>query len=295
MLRADLALLFVSLIWGATFVIVKDALHDASTFAFLSLRFSLAALLLWPFFRTRRSQPAPSSFPRRTLWAGALFCGAALFAGFAFQTAGLRLTSASKSAFLTGLYIVLVPFLHSLVNKSVPRLAELAGIAAATAGTGLLSLSGEGWSWNTGDTLTVLCAVAFAVQILALGHWSPRIGVETLSLAQVAAVAVLSLLWMGVAETPRVQWSGRLLLALAVTAVFATSLSFTLQTWAQRHTPPTRAALIFATEPVFAGFTAWAWAGERWTVRMAAGAALILAGILLVELKPARLREHQSG
>jgi drug/metabolite transporter (DMT)-like permease len=291
-LRADLCLLLVALIWGATFVVVKDALRDASVFAFLFLRFALAAVLLSFFFRTRRSEPA-----RRhpAPWRGGLLCGLLLFAGFALQTAGLRHTSASKSAFLTGLYIVLVPFFHSLVNKSVPRWAELAGIAAATAGTALLSLSGEGWSWNRGDTWTVLCAVAFALQIMALDYWSKRMSVERLSVMQIGCVALFSLLGAGLFETPRVVWSGRLLLALVVTAVFATSLSFTLQTWAQRHTPPTRAALIFASEPMFAGLTGWLAAGEVWTGRMAAGAALILAGILMVELKPGQSGAHQSS
>jgi drug/metabolite transporter (DMT)-like permease len=293
MIRADLAILFISLIWGATFVVVKEALRDASTFVFLFLRFTLATVLLWLFFRARRSTPA--SHGGRMGWLGGLFCGVCLFAGFAFQTAGLRLTTASKSAFLTGLYIVLVPLLASLVNKSVPRLAEVAGIAAATAGTGLLSLTGDGWSWNAGDTLTVLGAAAFAMQILALDRWSKRMSVETLSLLQIASVAVFSLAMIAFWETPQWRWSGRLAGALAVTAVFATSLSFTLQTWAQRHTTPTRAALIFATEPVFAGLTAWLAAGEAWTGRMAAGAGLILTGILLVEMKPRRAGKHQSG
>lgn len=292
-MKADLALLFVSLIWGCTFVVVKDALQDASTFVFLAMRFSLGAVLLWLTFRLRGGASPPGRGDG-AVWKGGLTCGLFLFLGFALQTAGLRETTASKSAFLTGLYIVLVPFFHSLVNKHVPRWLELAGIAAATAGTALLTLTGWEWNLNRGDLLTMAGAVAFALQILAVGSWSKRMSVETLSLLQVITVAVISTAMLGAWETPQLRWSWRLAIALLVTAVFATSLSFTLQTWAQRLISPTRAALILASEPVFAGLTAWWVAGEAWTGRMMGGAALILAGILLVELKPGASIPHPS-
>lgn len=289
-LRAELSIALIALIWGATFVLVKGALEDASTFVFLALRFGLAAALLFLAFRTRRSVPAGGE----GRWLGGVVCGALLFLGYALQTAGLRFTTASKSAFITGLYIVMVPLLSSLVSQSVPRLAEWAGIAAATAGTALLTVRRGDWSWNSGDVLTLGCALAFAMHLWALGHWSKRMSVEDLSLMQVAVVAVLSAGCLGWLETPVVRWTPRLWVALLVTAVLATSLSFALQTWAQRHTTPARAALIFSLEPVFAGLTGWWVAGEQWTAPMAGGAALILAGIVLVELKPRPASAHPS-
>jgi drug/metabolite transporter (DMT)-like permease len=290
--RAELALLFISLVWGLTFVVVKDALRDASPLAFLAVRFSLAGVLLFVAFRARRAEPARMP---PAAWQGGLLCGAALFLGYAFQTVGLRHTTASKSAFITGLYVVLVPLLHSFVHRSVPRLAEVAGVAAACLGTVLLSFPAEGWAWNRGDVLTLLCAIAFAVHILLVGHWSRRMSVESLSLLQVVSVALLSAAGLGWIEQPVLRWTPALWTALITTAVFATSLSFTLQSWAQRHTTPTRAALIFASEPVFAGLAAWMLAGETWSARMFGGAALILGGILLVEMKPAARSSHPSA
>lgn len=282
-LRAEFALASVAFLWGATFVVVKGALDDVSTFLFLALRFSLASLLLAFWLRARLFRPSPVA------WRGGALCGVLLFLGYALQTAGLRWTTASNSAFITGLYVVLVPLLASLVYRIRPRMLELASAALAAAGTALLS-GGLPADWNRGDLLTAGCAVAFAAHILAVERYSRRMDFERLSLMQIIAVAALSWAAAG-AEPARVVWSGRLWFALATTSLFATALSFVLYTWAQGQTTATRAALIFALEPVFAGLVAWA-AGERWTAASLAGAALILGGIVLVELKPAAPARH---
>jgi drug/metabolite transporter (DMT)-like permease len=289
--RAELAIALVALIWGSTFVIVKAALADVSTPVFLALRFFLGAVLLAGFFRGRLSGPGD----RATIAGGAALTGLFLFAGYFLQTAGLRFTSASKSAFLTGLFIVLVPLLGSFVKKSKPRPAEWAGAAAALAGTGLLAAPAGIASLGKGDLLTMGCALAFAAHILAVEHYSKRMNYQLLSLLQVSAVALLAGLTCFWLEPPRLVWTPRLAFALGVTAVLATAASFALYTWAQRHTTATRAALLFSLEPVFAGLTAWLAAGEAWTLTSLAGAALILGGILAVELKPARAVPHPSG
>ncbi len=283
--RAELALVAVAFIWGATFVVVKQALADVSTFLFLGMRFTLAAVLLALALSGRLGRA------RAEEWRGGLLCSGLLFLGYALQTTGLRLTTASKSAFITGLYIVLVPLLGSLVQRVVPRPWELGGAALATAGTALLTAGGAGGMdlrLNAGDMLTAACAVAFAAHLLAVERYSRRMDYERLSLYQVAGVAGLSWLAAGTVETPRVEWSQALLFALLATALLATALSFLLYTWAQRHTSATKAALIFALEPVFAGVLAWAVSGEEWGAGSLGGAALILAGIVLAELKPAR-------
>lgn len=281
--RAELTLVFISFIWGATFVVVKDALHDVSTLLFLALRFSFALVLLLVFFRGKLSAP----LDRRSLLGGIL-CGTFLFFGYAFQTAGLRHTTASKSAFLTGLYIVLVPLLIALLTRKVPRRAELLGAVAATAGTALMTSTALGFDLNSGDILTLVCAFAFSAHIVAVSRWTHRMNYEWLTVLQVAGVALLSLLSFFWIEPPAVRWTPRLLSALAITGVLATALSFSLYTWAQRHTTAVRAALIFALEPVFAGLIAWVWGHENWSLRSLFGAGLILAGILLVEIKPPR-------
>jgi drug/metabolite transporter (DMT)-like permease len=286
--RAELALAAVACLWGTTFVIVKGALADVSTFLFLALRFSLAAVLLAFWLRSRLVRRGPVA------WGGGLLCGVLLFLGYALQTAGLRWTTASNSAFITGLYVVMVPLLASLVYWSRPRAVELAGALLATAGTALLS-GGMPSSWSRGDLLTAGCAVAFAAHILAVERYARRMDFERLSLMQIAVVALLS--WAAAAwiEPARVIWSARLWTALLVTSVLATAVSFLLYTWAQGQTSAARAALIFALEPVFAGLVAWAAAGERWTSASLGGAALILAAIVLVELKPAAAARHPEN
>jgi drug/metabolite transporter (DMT)-like permease len=286
---ADLALVSVALIWGATFVMVKKALGDISTVLFLALRFSIAAIALWLTFRSRGAH-----FPRdsRLEIRAGVIVGLFLFAGYLLQTAGLRLTSASQAAFITGFYIVLVPLFGALVYRKAPRISELIGVAMATAGTGLMTLRSARFDIGRGDLLVLGCAIAFASHILVLGHYSRRMSFETLSLYQIATCAVLGLASFWWFETPRVVWSWAVVIALAVTSLLATALSFSVQSWAQQFTTPTRTALIFSLEPVFAWVTSFLAAREVLSPRAAIGAMLILAGILTVELKPMRFLSH---
>lgn len=287
--RAEASLAVIAFIWGATFVVVKQALAGVSTFLFLALRFTLASLLLAFFLRSRlRRRP-------RLDWTGGCVCGGFLFAGYVLQTSGLRFTTASNSAFITGLNVVLVPLLGALVYQGRIRAVEWLAAALATAGTAFMSGGGLRLDWNRGDLMTAGCAAAFAAHILAMERYSRRMDFERLSLFQVAAVALLA--WVGTftLETPRIVWSARLWFALLTTSVLATAVSFLLYTWAQRETTAARAALIFALEPVFAGGMAWAVAGERWTLCSLGGAALILAAIVLAEMKPAAAAQHQHG
>jgi len=287
--QADLALAGVALIWGATFVVVKDALRDVSTLLFLALRFAVATCALALAFR-RRAVP----FQRwgLSVWAG-LAAGACLFAGYTLQTVGLRYTTPSKSAFLTSLSIVLVPFLASLVSRRRPDLYEVAGAIAATAGVGLMTLPGGHFDVNPGDTLTLLCAVAFAAHILVVGYFSGKIVYENVAVMQIAIAALLSLGAFWWAEAPFIRWSASVAGAVAVTGLMATALAFSVQAWAQQYTTPVRTALIFSLEPVFAWLTSFLVTGERLSGAAVLGAALILSGIVLVELKPGRRGSRQ--
>ncbi|MBI2687404.1 MAG: DMT family transporter [Acidobacteria bacterium] len=286
-MRADLTLAFIALIWGATFVLIKRALNDVTPIFYLAIRFSLAAVLLAAFFHRR----IRLGFGKQEYWAG-LRVGAVLMLGYVLQTVGLQTTTASKSAFLTGLYIVLVPFVNSFVYRSRPRVLEVAGVLVACFGMSLLSMQGQTLSIARGDLLTVGCAAAFAVHIVLLGHWAPIVGFESLSVLQIAAAAAVACIAAPLVEVPSIQWSPAVIGAVVVGALFATALAFVLQTWAQQRTTPTRAAVIFSLEPVFAWIVSWLVEGEVLTVRAAIGALLILGGILLVELKPARVPAH---
>jgi drug/metabolite transporter (DMT)-like permease len=278
--RADLLLVLVCLVWGSTFVVVKDALANSSTLLFLTARFVLATFALALIFRRN---VAGAFRPGPALAAGAL-TGAFLFLAYVLQTVGLRYTTPSKSAFLTGLSIVMVPVFAAVFERKRPGLSEAVGIAVATAGMALMTLRPGTLTMDKGDLVTVACAVAFAIQILLVGHFVPKFGFQAFTLVQVATAAALgagSFWWI---EKPEVRWTPGLIAAIAITGLVATAFAFSAQSWAQQHTTPTRTALILALEPVFAWGTSFVATGEVLSLRGALGAALILAGVLLVEL-----------
>ena len=283
----DLSLIAVALIWGATFVLVKRALADVSTLLFLTLRFLVASALLAVIFRSQfRGANVARSFR------AGLIAGVCLFSGYVLQTFGLKYTSASKTGFLTGLYVPLVPLFGSIVYKKAPQISEALGVGAAFIGMALMTIERDAFHIGFGDLLVAACAVAYAFHILVLGRFAGSSSLGVLIVAQIATGAVLGAGTFWWAEPVHVQWSTEVWIALAVTSVLATALAFAVQTWAQRYSSPTRTALIFSLEPVFAWATSYFIAGEVLSRRGAVGAGLILAGILLVELKPFRLGQH---
>ena len=293
--KADLALGVVALVWGTTFVVVKRALTDISTLYFLAARFSIATFCLLLMFlpALRRAGRRPVL---RGLRGGAI-AGLFLWLGYVLQTLGLKYTTAGNSGFLTGLYIVLVPLLSAAVYRRCPQVMELFGIAVATGGMALLTVPSLhlgvplnvqlSLRFNRGDLLTIACAGGFAIHLLVLGYFSQRERFEAVALGQIACAAVLSTLSLAI-EHPVARWNGNVIFAVLLTAVFATALAFALQTWGQQYTSATRTALIFALEPVFALATAVTVGGEKLTLGAVSGGTMILAGILAVELKPAR-------
>lgn len=286
--RADAALLLNTIVWGATFVLVKNALAGISPMLFLAARFTLAtaalALLL--------AVPLRREFTGRAAGAGAL-SGVFLFGGFAFQTYGLRFTSPPKSAFLTGMTSILAPLLAALIYRIRPGISEVGGVLLSVAGLGLMTLEGPLGSLETGDILTLLGAVAFAAHIVTVGHFSETMPVAVLSVAQIAAASVCAISLLG-SEAPRVEWQPAVIAAILVAGLLCTALAFSLQTWAMQYTTATRTALIYMFEPVVAWGTSFALTGVGLSPRATGGAALILLGILLVELKPLGQRRVPS-
>jgi len=291
-LIAHLLLLAVVFVWGTTFTLVKSALTHVSPLLFNLLRMAIAAAVLILFnFRSLKKLTAED------LKLGAL-TGIFLAVGYQFQTAGLTLTTASKSAFITGLVVVFVPIIATIPHfaprgSSKPTLATGAGallafiglaLLTATPGSGLALLSG----FHLGEALTLGCAIAFAAHLLTIARAAPRMPARRLGTLQIgfAALTMLVLLPLekftsgGLFFHPApVVW-----IALAVTALLATAAAFTIQSWAQQHLPATNTALIFTLEPVFAWLFSLVFLGERLGPRALTGAGLILAGILLAEL-----------
>ncbi len=282
--RADVALAFCSLLWGVTFVVVRNALDHISVFLFLAVRFSLAAALMAAF--------RPSGL--RNLKRDELLAGAALglfmFGGYALQTAGLLYTTPAKSGFVTGSSVVLVPLLLGIFWKRRLTPWIYGGTLAAVAGLYLLTVPAEGLArLNHGDLLTLGAAGLYAVHIILVSEYTRRHSVAALSVLQVAACGALAWVATGVAAVWRLEparFDGRweLLVAIGVCAVFATAVAFSIQMWAQRYTTPSHAAILFTLEPVFAVITSYVVIGERLNRRSMAGAVFVLAGILIAEL-----------
>jgi drug/metabolite transporter (DMT)-like permease len=284
-LRAYLLMLFVVAVWGSTFVLVKGALADATPAAFNLVRMTLAfAVLGVAYHRYWRAI-------RGWQVAAGAIVGLCLATGYQFQTTGLALTTPSKSAFITGLLVVLVP-LFSIIpglrppGAKRPRWNAFAGAGMAFTGIVLLTAPAASQASGPASLLTLGCAVAFAFHCLALSRFSPRIGFQPLALLQVGFCALFMALSLPLIEHPHIAWTARLAVALAITAVLATAAAFSIQSWAQSVLPATHMALLLTLEPAFAWVTSFLVMGERLGIRPACGALMILAGIALTELMP---------
>jgi len=283
-LQADLSLMFCSLIWGATFVVVKTGLDHASVFVFLAARFTIAAVLMAVF------QPRViGKIQREEVFAG-LRLAFFMFAGYCFQTAGLQYTTATNSGFVTGSSVVLVPLLLGIFWGRALTRWIYAGAIAALIGLYFLTVPVEGLGHvNRGDVLTFVAAGFYAAHIILVGEFSQEHSISALSLIQVAGCALMAWPLTGFAsaihwQLTRFDWGWPIFAAVIICAVFATAVAFTVQLWAQQFTPPAHAAVLFALEPVFAVITSYFVLHERLTARAWSGAGLIVAGILLAEL-----------
>ncbi len=272
----ELALVGVCVVWGSTFVVVQDAVERIPPFLFLAVRFALAAVVMAPMV-------IGDGITRDEMRAGALM-GIALFAGYAFQTVGLQYTSASNAGFLTGMFVVFTPVIGALVYRALPSRAALAGVVLATAGLVLMAMP-EGFGIGRGDSLEVMTAISFAIHILLIGRLSPGRDAGRLAFVQIATASVLGWAWTGATERSVSGFDGGVWGAIAVTGILATALAFFVQTRAQQFIPPTRTAVILTAEPVFAGVFGYLLAGDRIGWRGLAGALLILAGIVVAELR----------
>jgi drug/metabolite transporter (DMT)-like permease len=268
--RAVAALVVAAFVYGATFVVNKSALSQIGPLTLVGWRFLIGAVVLLVI-----------AFPRGShIWRDGTITGLALFAGYVFQTSGLALTSASNSALITGLYVVFTPLLAGLFRRRRPPTLVLGAALAAFGGIFLLTNT-DGLTMSRGDLLTLGCAVAFALHILALARWAPSHPVVPFTAVQLTITAALAmplaLLVDGVAIPPRSVWA-----AIVITGIGVGVAAFLLQVWGQTIIGPSTSAIILAAESAFAVATAWVVLGERLDVRGWAGTALIVVSIFLV-------------
>jgi len=279
-LRARAALLVATLVWGATFVVVQNALEDLPVFHLLAYRFALGALLLGPLFLRRR----PADL--RPLLRDGVLIGLVLFAGYAFQTAGLLWTTPSRSAFLTGLSVLLVPALGWGIGTARPRPLAVAGVLAAAAGLWVLTRpAGPGaGGFNAGDALTVGCAVSFAGHILLVERAMGRHRVAPLAVVQFAVVAAVSAPALLLDPPTRAQLTANSVFAVLVTGVLATAVAFACQLYAQRRLGAVETSVLLTMEPVVAVLVSIAIGRESLTAGLLAGGSLILVGMLFADV-----------
>lgn len=253
---AQILLVFVTLIWGATFIMVKDALNDAGPFAFGTLRFTIAGILTLVIVNK-------SIFTlTKTEIIGGLICGFCLFCGYAFQNFGLMQTSASKSAFITSVSVLMVPIILYLFNIQKIKMKVWFAVVLATIGLYFL-LDPRGGMMNWGDILTFGCALGFAVHIIFQGYYVKKnVRVLPFFLVQAWVVVGLSFINSLLFEPIFAIWSPRLISALLVTGIAATFIAILLMIWAQQILNPSETAIIFSLEPVFATVFAIIFAGE---------------------------------
>ncbi len=280
--HAEFMLATVTLFWGATFPIVKDAIIEMPVMAFLWVRFAMAAILLA--FIAGRTRVA--SLDRRG-WRLGILLGTLLFASYLFQTFGLERTSSANAGFLTGLGVVWVPLMAGPILKKPAAFGSKIGVGLALLGLFLLTWHTP-WTVNFGDFLVVICSVFVALHIIGLDAFTKGYDARALTFVQIATMALLGCIGSLAFEPtswPQ-QWTSSLIFAFAITAVFATAYAFWAMTTFQNRTTPTRAALIYTLEPVFAAiFSVWL-AGDRLTTIGWFGGAMIVVGMIVAEVWP---------
>jgi drug/metabolite transporter (DMT)-like permease len=270
----------IAAVRGATFTVVQDAIQKLPAMAFLGYRFTAAALLVALVFRRRLRALSPAG------WRAGALMGAFLTAGYVLQTLALERTSASNAGFITGLFVVITPLLAALLLRQ--RIGRTAWIAAAASALGLYLLSGT-HGFNAGDALALAGAVGFSLHILATSRGARDHPAGALLVIQLGVCGLFCLAVGAAGGELKAPPDASVWWALVVTAVLASALAYFVQTYAQRHAPPARTALILASEPAFAGLFGYLLAGDRLTATAWIGAILIMAAITAVEIVP-RLR-----
>ncbi|GAU76842.1 DMT family transporter [Fusibacter sp. 3D3] len=273
---SDLSLLFVAAVWGGGFVAVKDALNTVTPMFLMAIRFVLAALFLYLFLFKWIGKLSRADIKKGSV------VGIILFLAFSAQTIGLQYTTASKQGFLTATYVVMVPFLSWVFYKKIPGIKALVGSLMTILGIGLISY--QGFSFNLGDGLTLLCALLFAAHILSIEHFAKDMSVIKLAFVQIAVAAVLFVIAAFVTEPIPISLSPRAWFAILYSAIFSTFLCFTVQTVAQKYTTSSHASIILSLESVFAAIFGVLLLKEHMSKMMLLGCGLIFIAILIVEL-----------
>jgi drug/metabolite transporter (DMT)-like permease len=290
-LRSDLILLLASAIWGFAFVFQRLGMEYMGPFTYTGVRFALGAIILLPFlwFRAMRPEPlvhAEHPADRRKILIGTLMTGLFLTGGVTFQQVGLQSTTAGKAGFITGLYVVLVPIAGLMFGQRSSVFIWI-GAALSLAGLYLLSIT-SGFRLESGDRLVLVCAVIFTFHVLFIAWLSPLMDSFLLAFVQFAICAVINL---ALAFTSEIVSAGAIMQAwipIAYGGILSVGIAYTLQVIAQKTAHPAYASIILSLEAAFAVLGGWMILQEQVTTRMLAGCALMLAGMVVVQIKIAK-------
>lgn len=278
---SEAALVGITMIWGTTFLAVHSLLDHTGPLMLTGLRFGFAALVLAAIFA-----PHLKGITRRELMAGAIV-GTAIFFGYALQAKGMETIPSSKSAFITALYVPLVPLLQWAVLRRRPHIMAWAGIALAFTGLVLLAgPDGASLGLGAGEVFTLIATLAIAAEILLVSAFAGSVDVRRVSLVQLAVASLLSFLAMPLTGEAVPDFSWTLVLAAGALGAASALIQVTMN-WAQKRVSPTRATLIYAGEPVWAGIVGRL-AGERLPGLAILGAVLIVLGVIVSELRLSR-------
>lgn len=286
LLKSDLILLFTAVIWGFTFVAQRQGMQYIGPFTFIALRFLLGVLFLVCFILVRHNKRF-WKITRKEFFMGCIV-GLVLFAGTAFQQVGIIHTTATKSGFITGLYVVLVPVLGFLIwEQKISRWSLIGSIIAFT-GLYFLSVPSD-LKLNYGDVLTFIGAIFWTFHVLLIARYSPRMNSLKLALIQFSLSAVLSVVIALLYENIEVSAFYPSAIPILYSGLISTGVAFTLQVVGQKKSPPTHAAIIMSLEAVFAAIGGWLILNEGFSTRVVVGCSLMLFGMLIshAKLKPA--------
>ena len=295
------ALLLNTLIWGGTFALVKNALTDISPLLFLGIRFFIAAMLLFPFVHLTLKK-----MDKKTFIAGSIL-GIFYFLGFATQTVGLNFTSATKSGFITGTFVVIIPILQTIIERRKPKWYNIVSIFFVMIGLIFLSSSGDnlfqfinelGSDFNLGDFLTLLCAILFAFQVVYVDvftkkyEYMPLVFIQLLITGLGGFLGALVLSTLGL-EIIKFSLATNVVFALIYTSVFASIIATILQLKYQKIVTPTKAGIIYSFEPIMAAVLAFFILGEKISKFGMFGGVFIVFGLLLSEILENRNEQTQ--
>jgi len=288
----EIALFSITIFWGVTFAIIKLALNDISPMVFIGIRFSLAALILLPFLL----KPLLNS--NIDLIKAGLFLGLLYFIGFATQTVGLQYTTATKSGFITGTFVIFIPILQLILERRAPGKGNIFGILLVIIGLILLSSKGVtvldilnelGSNFNIGDLLTLICAIFYALYVVYIDIITKKFDYKPLIILQVlftgiAGFAFAFLFDAAGIESIRYDFNKTVILVILYTAIFSSILATVIQTKYQKVVTPTKAGIIFSLEPIFAALFAFIIIQEEISSFGIVGCIFIFTGVLVSEL-----------